>query len=271
MLNHRDDVDQTNAGLLDIPLFKPGLRGKSVVILGGGGGIGFSAARIAHALGARVLIAGRTRENLERASAEVGGCEFLVADVTRSGDLEAVFESRESIDHVFLTAGTSLLGRFVDFTREQISLLVEERLWAPINVGKLAAKHMTGGSVTFLTGGLGSRPVPGAALKHAILCATEGLTRGLALDLAPIRFNAVAPGYTRTWAFESLLGDDPQSQMKKMAATIPVKRLGQPEDAAYAAIHLMTNGFMSGEIMHVDGGGRFVPPSLAFVDEAKPA
>ncbi|WP_274630795.1 SDR family oxidoreductase [Arvimicrobium flavum] len=269
MLNRRHDDQQADFELVDIPLFKPGLRDKSVLILGGGSGIGFATARIAHALGANVLVAGRTREALERASIEIGGCDFAVADVTRSEDLQAVFESRQKFDHILLAAGTHLFGKLAELTRAEISVLVEERLWAPINIGKLAAKHMTEGSITFLSGGLGSRPVPGAALKHAVLCATEGLTRGLALDLAPIRVNAVAPGYTRTPLFESLLGPDPSSKMKQMAATIPVKRLGDAMDAAYAAIHLMTNGFMSGEVMHVDGGGRFVPPSLAFVDNTK--
>lgn len=250
----------------DFPLFSPGLKDKKVVIFGGGSGIGLTTARFARALGANVVIAGRTPDRLEAASKEIGECDTAVADITNADDLRQVFEEHSPIDHVFLAAGTSLFGRIEELTRDEINVLVEERLWAPINIGKLAKEFMIGGSVTFLSGGLGSRPVPGAALKHAVLCATEGLTRGLAVDLAPIRFNTVAPGYTRTPLFVALLGKDPAAKIKQMSATIPVKRLGLSEDAAYAAIHLMTNGYMSGEIMHVDGGGRFVPPSLAFVD-----
>jgi NAD(P)-dependent dehydrogenase (short-subunit alcohol dehydrogenase family) len=123
---------------------------------------------------------------------------------------------------------------------------------------------MSAGSITLMSGGLGSRPAPGAAMKHAVLCATEGLARGLALELAPLRVNAIAPGYTRTPAFESLLGDDPAARIREMSANLPLKRIGRAEEVGEAVIGLMTNDFINGEVLHVDGAARFVRPALSY-------
>jgi len=101
-------------------------------------------------------------------------------------------------------------------------------------------------------------------MKHAVLCATEGLARGLALELAPLRVNAIAPGYTRTPAFEGLLGDDPAARIEEMSANLPLKRVGRAEEVGQAVIALMTNEFINGEVLHVDGAGRFVRPALTY-------
>ena len=113
---------------------------------------------------------------------------------------------------------------------------------------------MREGSITFLSGQYGSRPGVGAVVTAALNAATETLAKGLALELAPIRFNAVAPGLIDT----PMLGDERDDAAKWAANTLPVKRMGLAEEVAQAVVFLMTNSFTTGEVLHIDGGGRLV-------------
>ncbi|MSP89312.1 MAG: SDR family oxidoreductase [Alphaproteobacteria bacterium] len=240
------------------------MHGRRVLVLGGSSGIGLATARLAHELGAVVTITGRNVTRLDAARTLIGGGDAFVGDITRESDVASAFARLGIVDHVFLAGGGSLFGNLVELPQDRLEGLVQERIWAPVYVARCAVRHMTAGSITLMSGGLGSRPVPGGAMKHAVLCATEGLARGLALELAPLRVNAIAPGYTRTPAFESLLGDDPEAQIARMAAGLPLKRIGRPEEVAQAVLALMTNDFINGEVLHADGAGRFVAPALKF-------
>lgn len=240
------------------------LRGRRVLVLGGSSGIGLATARLAHELDADVTITGRNAARLEAARAQIAGLDVVEGDITRESDIAATFSRLGRVDHVFLSGGGALFGNAVDLPQQRIDGLVQERILAPIYVARAAVRHMTLGSITLMSGGLGSRPVPGGAIKHAVLCATEGLARGLALELAPLRVNAIAPGYTRTPNLESLLGDDPEGTIARMSQGLPLKRIGRAEEVAQAVIALMTNDFINGEVLHADGAGRFVAPALKF-------
>ena len=95
-------------------------------------------------------------------------------------------------------------------------------------------------------------------MTTALVAAVEGLTLALALELAPIRVNAVAPGWVDTPLVRGLLGDSTDSVLKSEAAKLPLRRVGEPRDIAEAVLFLMTNGYTTGEILHVDGGGRLI-------------
>ena len=113
---------------------------------------------------------------------------------------------------------------------------------------------MTGGSITFLSGQYASRPASGAVITAAMNAAIEVLAKGLALELAPIRVNAIAPGLIDT----PMLGEEREGAAKWAGDTLPVKRMGLAEEVAQAVVLLMTNGFITGEVLHIDGGGRLV-------------
>jgi NAD(P)-dependent dehydrogenase (short-subunit alcohol dehydrogenase family) len=240
------------------------LRSQRVLVLGGSSGIGLATAKLAKDLGADVTITGRSQDRLAQAKAALGEVNAWVGDITREQDTAQAFARLAVVHHVFLAGGGSLFGNLVTLPQAELERIVHERIWAAVYVARAAAAHMTTGSITLMSGGLGSRPAPGAAMKHAVLCATEGLARGLALELAPLRVNAIAPGYTQTPAFESLLGDDPAARIREMSAILPLKRVGRAEEVGQAVIALMTNEFINGEVLHVDGGGRFVRPALSF-------
>ena len=240
------------------------LRGQQVLVLGGSSGIGLATAKLAKDLGAEVTITGRSKDRLAQAKAALGEVNAWVGDITREQDTADAFARLGVVHHVFLSGGGAVFGNLVKLPQAELERIVQERIWAVVYVARGASAHMTAGSITLMSGGLGSRPAPGAAMKHAVLCATEGLARGLALELAPLRVNAIAPGYTQTPAFESLLGDDPAAKIREMSAILPLKRVGRAEEVGQAVIALMTNEFINGEVLHVDGGGRFVRPALSF-------
>jgi len=240
------------------------LSGRRVLVLGGSSGIGLATAQLAKDLGAEVTITGRSKERLAQAKRVLGDVNAWIGDITREQDTANAFARLGVVDHVFLSGGGSVFGNLVKLPHAELERIVDERIWAVVYVARGAASHMKAGSITLMSGGLGSRPAPGAAMKHAVLCATEGLARGLALELAPLRVNAIAPGYTRTPAFEGLLGDDPAARIEEMSANLPLKRVGRAEEVGQAVIALMTNEFINGEVLHVDGAGRFVRPALTY-------
>jgi NAD(P)-dependent dehydrogenase (short-subunit alcohol dehydrogenase family) len=127
------------------------------------------------------------------------------------------------------------------------------KFWTYFRIAR-AARIATGGSLTLVSGGLGSKPAPGAALVSAINAAIEGLTRGLALDFAPTRVNTVSPGIIDTPLWDRMTATDRQAMYAKATATLPARRVGKPEDVGQAILFLMTNPFATGSVLHLDGG-----------------
>jgi len=240
------------------------LSGQHVLIFGGSSGIGLATAQQVRALGGEVTITGRSEERLKQAQQTLGGGRICVGDLTREADVIRGFDTAGSVDHVVLAGGTHLFGKVWTLSQDDLDRLMGERIWGPIYIVRQVAKRMKRGSITLMSGGLGSRPAPGAAIKHAVLCATEGLARGLALEMAPIRVNAIAPGHTRTPLFDGLLGENLDARLAEISENLPLGRVGTADEVADAIITLITNGFINGEVMHTDGAGRFAPPRMKF-------
>jgi len=230
------------------------LLAANVVIVGGSSGIGFATAKLAKEEGANVTIASRSSEKLEHAVQQLGDVRAVRADITSQLDVQAIFGAMDRVDHVFITAGRLCLGRVVDSELDLLRSDVDQRFWGPLYVVRTAVPKMAQGSLTFLSGQWASKPAPGAVVTAALNAATETLARGLALELAPIRVNAVAPGTIDT----PLLGEHREAAARWAGASLPVKRMGLAEEVAQAVILLMSNGFITGEVVHVDGGGRLV-------------
>ena len=230
------------------------LHGSSVVIIGGSSGIGLATSTLVKGQGANVTIAGRSSERLRRAMQQLGDVRAIVADITSEAGVQGIFGELDRVDHVFISAGRLLLGKVLEADLETLRSDVDQRFWGPLYVVRTAVPKMTNGSITFLTGSLASRPRVGAIVTEAMFGAIEVLVKGLALELAPIRVNAVAGGTIDT----PLMGADRDEMVARATDTLPVKRIGLAEEVAQAVVLLMTNGFITGEVLHVDGGGRLV-------------
>jgi NAD(P)-dependent dehydrogenase (short-subunit alcohol dehydrogenase family) len=237
------------------------LDGAHVVVFGGSTGIGFAVARLAAAEGAAVTITGRDADKLARAAGALGGGVRAVrADVGDRAAMANVLDGAARVDHVFVAAGGVTLGRVVDGDLAAFERGVDERIWGNVNALRAAVPKMArGGSVTLTSGVRSERPAPGSAMTTALVAAVEGLTRALSVELAPagVRVNAVAPGWVDTPLVRGLLGDAYDAVAAAEGARIPAGRFGAPREVAEAVLFLMTNGYVTGEVMHVDGGLRW--------------
>ncbi|WP_037479445.1 SDR family oxidoreductase [Sphingomonas sp. PAMC 26617] len=232
---------------------------QQVVIIGGSEGIGLAVAKAARALGATVLAVSRTRAKLEAAQAAVSGLEIREADINDVASIQEVFSGLPAVDHVYIAAGSTKVGGPLDHPLSEFRQKFDERLWGSIDVVR-AAHHLIrpGGSFTF-TGGLSSdRPVSGAWVSGIATMATEQLARVLALEFAPIRFNAIALGYTDTPMWDHIFPDNGAQALKDVAKKNPIPRLVTADEVAQAVLLLMQNGAITGETIHVDGGARLV-------------
>lgn len=230
------------------------LSGKKVVILGGTSGFGLATARAAAHAGAEVVIASRSQANVDKAlSALPAGTTGATVDVTDEAALNRFFASLGGLDHLVVTAGDTAPA--FNPTTEQARHGFEVRFWGPYLSTKAAAPHIRqDGSITLTNGIVAIRPWKGWALTSAVAGAIESFARGLALDLAPIRVNAVCAGVVKTPLWSGMSEEDREALYTNTAKQLPVGRIGEPEDIAETYLYLMQSGFTTGQIVIIDGG-----------------
>ncbi|MSO69834.1 MAG: SDR family oxidoreductase [Alphaproteobacteria bacterium] len=236
------------------------LKDKMVVILGGSSGIGLATAKAALAEGAQIVVTGRSEERLSKARAELGKAARTVAlDVVDERGTEALFRTLDRVDHVFITAGILVKDPRLAPDGATVRPAMDVRFWGAFYAAKYAAPKMTeGGSITFMSGTAAQRPIIGASVATASCSAVEGFARSLAVDLAPIRVNTIQPGFVDTPLLDDLLGARRAEVLAAVAAKLPVRRIGRPDEVADAVIFLMKNGYVTGTTLTIDGGGLLV-------------
>lgn len=232
------------------------LAGKKVVVVGGSSGIGLATAERAKKEGADVVIASRNAERL-KAVAQKYGVTAIAADVTSDESVANLFRSCGPVDHVAVTAAQLRTGPFKTVSMDDVRATMESKFWGVWRVAR-AAEIRAGGSLTLVTGYLSLRPRPGAAIVGAVNGALESLTRGLALELAPVRVNAVSPGTIDTPIRASMPEAARRDMLEKTAAALPVGRVGVGDDIAQQILTFMTVGFATGSIVYIDGGALIV-------------
>jgi NAD(P)-dependent dehydrogenase (short-subunit alcohol dehydrogenase family) len=237
------------------------LSGKRVVILGGTSGIGFATAQAAQREGATVLVASSRQARVDRALATLAsGAEGRVVDLSDEAQLRAFFEQTGAFDHLVYTAGESLQLQALDAMQiDQARGFVDVRFWGAFMAAKYGSPHIRpGGSITLTNGIAGLRPRKGWTLAASICGAMEALTRALAIELAPIRVNAVCPGLVKTELWDNMEEADRAAMYGDAGQRLPVGRVGEPDDLAQAYLYLMREGFSTGQAIVVDGGGVLV-------------
>ena len=229
---------------------------KRVVIIGGSSGMGLATAKAATAAGAQVIIASRSRDKLEKACGDIGGdTEALTLDVQDEAAVQAFFDRVGEFDHLTTPGNQAAGGPFLTRDTATVRADFDSKFWGQY----LAAKHgapliRPGGSIVFFSGIYSQRPSAGVSGVAAINSAIEGLARALAVELAPIRVNAVSPGLVDTPIFDDMPKEARDEMFQRFAAAAPLKRVGRPEEIAQAVLHLMANPFTTGSTLFVDGG-----------------
>jgi NAD(P)-dependent dehydrogenase (short-subunit alcohol dehydrogenase family) len=235
------------------------LENRKVIVMGGSSGIGLGIAREAAKQGAEVVIVGRSREKLEQAQAGSGAARLrgVTCDVGNAAEVERCLESVGVVDHVVLTAVEGYYRNIRELDIDRARRTLETKIVAALAVAKYA-RFGSGASLTLTAGVAAQRPGPGASVIAAVNGAVEALVRALALELRPVRVNALSPGWVDTPFWDSFAGSSKEQRFQAQAERLPVGRVGTPEDLASAALLLMTYGFITGEVLRVDGGHRLV-------------
>ncbi len=238
----------------------PLLQGQTVVVIGGSAGIGLETARLARAEGADVVITGRDAERLERAAKEVGAGSTAAFDATDPDAVARFFTSLPGpIDHVLVTAGGPHYGPLLDMDADEVRLAISDHIVLALEVARNAKDRMRPGGALLFMGGTGGRRIRrGLGIASAATAALPPFAAALALELAPVRVNLIAPGFVDTPLSASLLGDDLDARRDGLRATLPIGRVVGPADVAALAVHLMSNTAVTGATYDIDGGQQFV-------------
>ncbi|MEU1305261.1 SDR family oxidoreductase [Streptomyces shenzhenensis] len=229
------------------------LAGKHVVVIGGTSGIGLAIAEHALAAGARVPAASR---NPGRTAGTVpSGIATEQADITSAASIESLLERVGAFDHLAISAGTTALGTVRELDSGAARAFMDTKFWGAYEGVRAAADRIAKDGSIVLIGGIASRKHgPGRPTMAAINAALEAFGKANAVDLAPVRVNVIAPGLVETPAFADVPEDVRRRLMTQYVASVPVARVGLPEDIASAAVFLMSNGYATGSVVDVDGG-----------------
>lgn len=232
------------------------LKEKKVVIIGGSSGMGLASAKAAAAEGAYVLIAGRSKEKLNKALDEIEGeAESHSLDVTREEEVRDFFARLGTFDHLVTSAATGAVGPFMEIEAAAVRGVFESKFWGQYYAARYGATGiLPGGSITMFAGVASHKPLPGLVAYAAVNGAVEGLCRALAVELAPLRVNVISPGIVMTPAYSGMPEEEREEMFQALAEKLPVRRVGRPEDVAQTVLYLMGNGYTTGTVIHVDGG-----------------
>lgn len=232
------------------------LIGKKVVIIGGSSGIGLETARLSLAEGAEVIIASRSEKKLQAAKEQLDrNVTTYTLDMTQEQQVQSFFEQVGMIDHLIVTAAETSGGSFFDTDVVKARQLFENKFWGQFYVAKYGApKISSSGSIILFSGVVAYKSMMGSATLGAVNAAVSNLGQTLALELAPIRVNVISPGIIDTPSRSKMPEKARNNFYAELANKLPVKRVGLAKDVAQGALYLINNGFVTGTVLHVEGG-----------------
>ncbi len=231
------------------------LTGSTVVVIGGSSGIGLACARAAYEARAYVVLTGRSDSKLAQAKRRIGeDVSPFSADAANESEMCALFEEIPHVDHLIVAAAETVSASVTEARESEMRSTVDTRLWGGFHAAKHAAPRMNGGSITFISGTSSRRPYAGSAFVAASCGAIESFARALALELAPTRVNVIRAGIVDTPLLDAFYGEQREEVVRELAASLPIGRIGRPEDIADGAMFLMRNSFVTGTVLTIDGG-----------------
>jgi NAD(P)-dependent dehydrogenase (short-subunit alcohol dehydrogenase family) len=230
------------------------MKDRTVLVVGRSGGIARAIALSARDAGARVVAAGRNQAALESAYDGLRITDEYV-DLTDEASIDALGQRLGRVDHVVSTASARARGRLPDLNRDAVRLAFDTKVIGPIMLAKCLSPRMPkDGSFVFFSGATASKPAVGSLAVAGTNGAVDAVTRSLALELAPIRVNAISPGTIDTGAWDAL-GEQAKAEFfTDKRARNPVRRIGTVDDVAEAVLFALTSTFLTGVILGIDGG-----------------
>ncbi|MEW2428719.1 SDR family oxidoreductase [Micromonospora sp. NPDC047644] len=233
------------------------LHNRTVLVIGRAGGIAGAIVTAVRACGATVVVASRNRGALADAYGEELTVESV--DVTDEASVAALAQRMGRVDHVVSTASARARGRLGDLQPAAVLQSLSTKVLGPILLAKhLGPRMPQDGSFVFFSGATARKPVPGMLAVAATNGGVDAVTRALAVELAPLRVNAVSPGTIDSGAYDALGEEQKAELFASRAARNPVGRVGEPDDVARAVLHALTSTFTTGTTLAVDGGETLV-------------
>ncbi len=244
------------------------VKNKTALVTGAGKGIGKACALALAEAGANLIILSRTKSDLDKVEKQIlklkRKCKSYICDVSNYDDLKSVFNKISSLDILVNNAGTNRPDHFTKITKEDMDYVVNLNMKAAFHVAQMAAKVMLrsknrkikGGSIINMSSQLGKVGAPNRSIYNMTKFGIEGLTKGMALDLAKnnIRVNSICPTFVETPLVKNFFKD--KKFKKAMIDNIPLGRLATDSDIATAVVYLASNAssMITGSSLVIDGG-----------------
>ncbi|MBF7978689.1 MULTISPECIES: SDR family oxidoreductase [Rahnella] len=234
------------------------LSGKRILVIGGSSGIGLRVAELAAEQGAKLTLAGRNAERLAQAKTALAASgaevETVILDAHDHAALEAFFAETAAFDHAVSMVGDVMGGGFLSADMATIRRVMESKFFTNVLIGKLAATKLNAGGSLIFTSGTGGRAQDACASYTGNL-GIQALVEGLAVELAPdVRVNTVAPTWTPTPFWRDMPPEQFETIRQRFETSIPLHRVATIDELASAYIFLMSNTFITGQKLAVDGG-----------------
>lgn len=230
--------------------------GRTAALIGGAAGIGFQVATRFVAAGGRVILGGRNQDRLAAAAATLGeAASHRRVDTADQDSLAAFFEGVETVDHLFVTAADYRVGPMRELTDADARSPFESKFWGQYFAIRHALPRIPpDGSIVLMSGAAGARPAGSAPAYVACNAALDGLGRGLAVELAPIRVNVVAPGTIDGNLWANRPAEIREAAFDQYRRETVLHRPGTEAEVADAVVFLFGNTFFTGTTLYPDGG-----------------
>jgi len=231
------------------------LKDKTVLVIGRGSGLARAVTLAARDAGALVIAAGRDQEALSTAYAGEPRVSTETVDLTDEASIAALGERLGTVDHVVSTASARARGRLGDLDRDAVRLSFDTKVIGPLMLAKhLAPRMRADGSFVLFSGVAAAKIAVGTMAVAITNAAADTLARSLALEVSPIRVNAISPGVIDTGAWDALGEQGKADYFADISARNPARRIGTPDDIAHAVMFALTSTFLTGQTLHIDGG-----------------
>ena len=237
------------------------LKGKRIVLLGGTSGFGLATAKAAAEEGANIVVVSSRQQRVDSALSQLPeGSEGYTADLANEQQVENLFKQIGKFDHLVFTAGETLqLKELSNVNMDDARQFFNIRYWGALMAAKYGSQYIrTGGSITLTNGTIGLRPWKGWTVAASITGAIESLTRALAVELAPIRVNAVCAGMVRTDLWGNISETEREAMFTDVGSKLLTGKIGEANDIAEAFLYLIKGNYTTGQIIVADGGGVLV-------------